>query len=221
MKKKLLAVVFVVVFAVCFSAPAFAWKNVRIGKWNFEKAWMAYVMLKDDMSTEYFKAAADSFGKALAADPPSRTARFVSNLTMAGISFYMAGRYAECIDAMTMAYRTENSMWEANLYIGLAWARQGNKNKAVTFFKKYLESMPSQRTLSDDVAKQLDEMAQGVTTLNDAASSIAKAAQLQFIRNISLNFSPHSLSPPQEQCSGAYWWRRNNAPCSSPDSLRN
>lgn len=213
MSRKYISIVMVAALVLLVASPVWAWKDVRTGARNFEKAWQAYTSLMDDKARGHFVVAADAFAKGLNADPTSRSARQSSNLTMAGISFYMVGRYAESVDAMNMAYRVENKMWEANLFIGLSWLRQGDKTKGLEFLQKYLESMPSQRILSNMVAKQMGEMNDGVTDLDEAAANIDKAVQLQFIHNISLNYSPCSLSPSTEQCRGPYWWRRNSARC--------
>lgn len=211
-KKVFISLVTILVLGV-FVSSAFAWRSVRTGKHNFEKAWLAYANLQDAKAMSYFEQSASAFAEALAVDPPSKTARYVSNLTMAGISFYYAGRYDECIENMTLAHRKEKRIWEANLFIGLSHGRLGNKANAIEFLNLYLQSMPSQRNLSDTVIKQLAALDAGETTLAEALNEVDKATQLQFIHNISLNFTPRSSNPSTERCSGAYWWRKNSSPC--------
>jgi len=194
---------------------AFAWRSVRTGQKNFERAWQAYTYLQQDKAVEYFKTSADAYAKALAADPPSRTARFASTLAMAGISFYYAGRYAECIEAMETAHRKEKRIWEANLFIGLSHARLGEKAKAIESLNAYLESLPSQRILSNSVTEQIKDIEGDSTSLADAADHIDKATTSQFVDNINFNHSPRTSNPSIERCSGTYWWRNNRAPCES------
>ena len=171
------------------------------GQKNFERAWQAYTSLQPDKADKFFKTAATAYAKALAADPPSRTARFASTLAMAGISFYYAGRYEECIDTMGLAYRKEDRIWEANLFIGLSRARLDDKAKAVKFLNLYLQSTPSQRILSNSIAQQIKVLEADSSPLSDAADQIEKAIPLQFVNNINLNNSPRSSNPATERCS--------------------
>lgn len=202
-----------IVASILFAPPAFAWKSVRVGQKNFERAWERYTMLEPDKANEFFKKSADAFAEALAADPPSKTARFISTLTMAGMSFYFADRYEESIDAMELVQRKEKKIWETNIFIGLAKARLGDETKAVEFLNLYLQSMPSQRVLSNAVTQQLEQLGTKSVTLIDATANIDKALQLQFIENINWNNS-RSTNPANERCSGSLWWRKNRAPCS-------
>ena len=205
--------VFIFAF-VLFGPPAFAWKEVRTGQRNFERAWQAYTSSQPDKANKFFKVAATAYAEALAADPPSRTARYASTLTMAGISFYYAGRHEECIDAMGLAYKKENKVWEANLFIGLSNARLGDKARAVEFLNLYLQSMPSQRILSSSVTQQLKNLETGSGSLSDSVKQIEKVLPLQFINNTTFNNAPRSSNPSFERCGGSFWWRKNKAPCS-------
>jgi len=195
------------------SAPAFAWQAVRSGQKSFKRAWRAYTSLQQDKATMYFKKAATSYAKALAADPPSRTARFASTLTMAGMSFYYAGQLDACINAMHLASSKNKKIWEAYLFTGLSHARQGDKAKTVEFLNRYLESRPSQRILSNSVTQQIENMEADSGSLDDAVTQIEKSTMSQYVDNI-IHTNTRSSNPSIERCSGAYWWRKYKAPCS-------
>jgi hypothetical protein len=196
-----------------FATPAHAWESVRSGQKSFERAWQAFTSLQQDTATMYFKKAATFYEKALSADPPSRTARFASTLTMAGMSFYYAGQQDACINAMGMASGKNGKIWETYLFTGLSHARQGDKIKTIEFLNHYLDSRPSQRILSNSVSRQIESMETDFTSLNEAVTQIEKAITLQYIDNIN-HTNSRSSNPSIERCSGPYWWRKYKAPCS-------
>ncbi len=202
---------FAVVFAL-LSPSAFARSMTRTGQKNFERAWQAYTSRQQEKAALSFKKASTAYAKALAENPPSRVALFASTLTMAGISFYHSGRFKECIKTMTLAFTKNKKIWETNIFIGLSQARLGDKAKTIEFLTRYLQSMPSQRILSDSVTRPIESINADSVTLIDAADQIDKSMILQFINNINLNNS-RSSNPAIERCSGNFWWRRNRSPC--------
>lgn len=213
MNKYITPLLTIIVTFMLLAPPAFAWRSVRTGQRTFERAWLAYVSLQQDKADEFFKDAATAFSTALAVDPPSRTSQYASTLTMAGISFYYAGKYEECITTMELAHGKDNKIWEANIFIALSNARLGNKDNALEFLILYLQSMPSQRNLSKAVMQQIEDIETGSRSLEEGIGQIEKALPLQFINNINLNNASRSSNPAIERCGGAYWWRKNRSPC--------
>lgn len=199
----------VIVATLLLASSALAWRSVRTGQKNFERAWSALLFKRMDKANEYFAKAADSFGQALAEQPPSRSTMFPSNLTMAGMSLYYAGRYQECIDAMDKATQKNDRIWEGFLYKGLSFAAMDEKEKVIKNLTAYIKSSPGQYTISNEVEKQLTNLETETGSLQDAITAIQKAAIDQFEDNYTLQSSPND----NEQCSGMFWWRYNKAPC--------
>lgn len=211
MKKVITILLGTVLAVVLFLPPAHAWRSVRTGQKNFERAWSAYLYKRPDKASEYFGKAADAFGLALAENPPSRTTMFASNLTMAGISSYYAGRYDQAIDAMDKAINKDDTIWEAYLYTALSYARKGDKAKAEEFLKRYLKSNASQPILSDAAARQLTDLDTDSGSLEGVAPALEDAAYRQFINNV--NFTGRYPATVDGQCNSPFWWRNNRAPC--------
>lgn len=219
MKKHLTIPLIVFVMATLFATSAFAWRSVRTGQKNFERAWSAYLFRRADNAQKYFTKAADAFGSALAEKPPSRTTMFASNLAMAGISFYHAGRYQDCIDAMDKAKRKERKLWEAYLFAALSHARLGDKAQTIESLKAYINTSPTQPILSSEVNRQLTDLETDSGTVGAAADVLDKAAFEQFENN--MKFTGRAASNPNERCNGNYWWRTNRTPCSEKQYIDN
>ncbi|WP_419785306.1 tetratricopeptide repeat protein [Pseudodesulfovibrio sp.] len=201
-----------VLFVAVVSTPdAHAWRNVRTGKSNFERAWSAFMFKRPEKAKPYFVEAADAFGQALAENPPSRTALFPSNLTMAGISSYYAGRYEQSLAAMQRATDKDDSIWEAYIYSALAQARQGDKAKTVESLKAYIRSNPSQSILSSEVQRQITDLETDSASLEKVITPLEDALSRQFHNNVI--FVGPRADNPSELCSGPFWWRNNRKPC--------
>lgn len=211
MKKHLISLTAIVILSAMLAQPALAWRSVRTGQKNFERAWSAYHFKRQDKATGYFTDAADGFGKALKEYPPSRTAMFPSNLTMAGISFYYAGQYDQCIDAMGKAVYKDANIWEAYIYAALSHARLGNLDDTVKDLKAYIKSSPTQAMLSNDVKQQITDLETASATLPVAADSLEAALYKQF--NYNTNLQKNNISNLNDLCSGSFWWRSNKSPC--------
>lgn len=208
--KKYASLTTVLVLAIVMTATsAFAWRSVRTGQKNFERAWSAMHFKRMDQAKKDFTKAADAFGQALAEQPPSRTTMFASNLTMAGISLYYGGRYQECIDAMDKAVRKDKRIWEGYLYKALSLAAMDDKAETAKTLRAYLQSSPGQPILSNEVKRQITNLETDSGTLADARSAIDKAATEQFENNYTLR----RPSSNNDLCSGIFWWRYDNAPC--------
>ena len=212
MKKQIVVFLATALAVVLFASSALAWRSVRTGQKNFERAWSAYLFKQPDKAQGYFVKAADAFAEALAETPPSRTTMFASNLAMAGISLYHAGRYQECIDAMAKAMTKDGRMWEAPLYTALSHARLGEAAKTVESLKAYLKTSPTQAILSEEVNRQLTNLETGSGSLDGAADAVDAAAFDQFSNNET--FTGPNASNGNERCDGVYWWRNNKSPCS-------
>lgn len=196
---------------ILFATSAFAWRSLRTGTKNFERAWSSYLFKRPDKATGYFTKAANAFGEALAEQPPSRSTMFPSNLAMAGMSFYHAGRYEESIDAMQKAIAKNRNIWEAPLYTALSHARLGDTTKAVESFNAYFKSGPSQAIISDTISRLMPEIENGSLSLEKAANEIDGATHSQFEQNV--NVSGRSTPTDNDRCNGSFWWRYNRAPC--------
>nr|WP_321255503.1 hypothetical protein [uncultured Pseudodesulfovibrio sp.] len=203
----------ILLFATVASAQG--WRSVQNGDKNFERAWRTYTTQQTAKAEGYFVRAADAYGDALKADPPSRTTRFPSTLAKAGISFYSAKRYQECIDTMKITLTRDKRMWEPALYTALSYARLGDSENTVKTLQTFVTALSSQRIISDAASLQIKSLETGKTTLDDVADALDAATQKQFIENISRNNSPRDVGLTAERCNGAYWWRRNMAPCHS------
>lgn len=218
--KKTIGVLLATVLAIVLLIPsAHAWRSVRTGQKNFERAWSAFLFKRSDKAMEYFGKAADAFGLALEENPPSRTTLFPSNLTMSGISAYYAGRYDQVIEALDKAIYKDDTIWEAYLYTALAYARQGDKAKTVEFLERYLKANPSQPILSNAVQKQLTDLQTDSGPLDSVAPALEAAAFRQFSNNVT--FSNRDGSNDAGQCNGPFWWRNNRAPCNQNRILSN
>ncbi len=209
MKKQLAFITALFLITTMLTSTAFAWRSVRTGQKNFERAWSALHFKRMDNVDKYFTKAAEAYGQALAEKPPSRTTMFASNLTMAGMSLYYADRYQECVDAMDMAVKKDDRIWEGFLYKGLSLAAMDEKEEAVKAFIAYMKSSPGQPILSSAVEKQITDLETDSGTLTTAIPIIEKAAVDQFQNNVTLQNTPRE----SEQCSAMYWWRYNKAPC--------
>lgn len=209
MKKQLTFIITIILTVSLLSSTAFAWRSVRTGQKNFERAWSALHFQRMDRAMEYFSKAAESFGQALAEQPPSRTTMFASNLTMAGMSLYYAGRYQECVDTMDKATSKDKRIWEGYLYKALSLASMEDKEGTIKALTAYIQSSPGQPILSSTVMKQLTDLETDSGSLAEAIPAIENAAVSQFENNYNLQISPNE----NNQCSGQYWWRYNKAPC--------
>lgn len=212
MKKQTLIFISLVIVLTMFATSAFAWRSVRTGQKNFERAWSAYLFKRHEKAKEHYIKAANAFGEALAEKPPSRTTMFASNLTLAGMSLYNADRYEETIDAMKKATSKDRRLWEAPLYTALSQAQLGDKAKTIEALHAYIKTSPGQAILSNEVNKQLTDLETDSGTLESAVKKIEAAIFTQFSQNVTLN----GRSAPDENglCNGRYWWRYNKAPCS-------
>ena len=211
MKKTIIILLGAVLAVALFLPSAHAWRSVRTGQKNFERAWSAYLFKNQDRADQYFAKAADAFAQALAENPPSRTTMFVSNLTQAGMSMYYAGRYDQAIDAMDKAIFKDDSVWEPFIYTALSQARKGDAREAVIFLKRYLKANPNQPFLSDEVQKQIEGVEEKGASIEDAAAALDGVLLQQFINN--LNFRGRNPGSVDGLCEGRFWWRYNRAPC--------
>jgi len=196
-------------------APAQAWRSVQNGDKNFERAWRTYSSRQTDKADGYFARSAEAYSDALKDDPPSRTARFPSTLAKAGISFYYAKRYQECVNTMKLTLTRDKRMWEPALYTALSYARLGDSENTIKTLQNFVTSLSSQRIISDAAVIQIKALETGTATLDSAADALDAATQQQFIENINRNNSPRDIGLTAERCNGTYWWRRNMAPCHS------
>jgi len=211
MKKISIYLTTAIIMTVLLAPPAFAWRSVRTGQKNFERAWSAYILKKQDKADKYFTKSAEGFGIALKEYPPSRTAMFPSNLAMAGISFYYAGQYQQCIDTMDKAAYKDDKIWEAYIYTALSYARTDNNDETIKYLKAYIKSAPMQSMLSNEVKKQTTNLETNSGTLTAAADALDAAAFKQF--NYNINLQGNNITNFNNQCTGSYWWRNNRSPC--------
>lgn len=188
---------------------------VTTGDKNFERAWNAFNFNQMDKADAYFKAAADNYRETTNDDPPARTTRFRSTRLKAGISFYFAGEYEACVKAMKLAVTRKESVWEANLFSGLSYARMDDKDNTIKSLTLFIDDMSSQRVLTNVVIPQLKGIEDGTIQLQAAADAIDKAFHDQISQNINLSRTPQNTSIPGEHCSRRYWWRYNKKPCMS------
>lgn len=212
MKKQLSIILVVITTITLLASCAFAWRSIRTGQKNFERAWRAYLSQQPEKAADYYVKAADAFGQALAETPPSRSTMFPSNLAMAGMSLYNAGQYEASINAMEMAAKKDKNLWESYLYAGLSQAQLGNASEAVNGLNAYLDAAPAQAILSAEVEKQITALEAGPTRMDSNIAALEKAMLAQSMRNYTFS----KRMPPNsslEHCSGQYWWRYNKAPC--------
>jgi len=164
-----------------------------------------------DKAIPHFKNAAAEYSEALQQDPPPRTMRFTSTLIKAGISFFYAGDYQQCIKAMGMAVKQNKKMWESPLFSSLAQAKLGNKEATFKSLQAFQDAQPSQRLISKAISAQLPGMQNGAVPFDTGMATIEKAVQDQFAYN--WTHKGNQRSTPLEACSGTFWWRNNPAPC--------
>ncbi|MBU4192637.1 MAG: hypothetical protein KKD85_10010, partial [Proteobacteria bacterium] len=192
-------------------AASHAWTSARTGQKNFERAWSAFMFKRTEPAMDYFVKAADSFGAGLAEEPPSRTTMFPSNLTMAGMSLYYAGRHQEVAAPMEMVMTKDDRVWEAPFFTALACARLGDEAGTIDHLTLFLKTSPAQPILANAVIHQLEALKQGQGSLADTATTLEQAAFDQFDNNIT--FIGVNASNPQDACDGNYWWRYSRSPC--------
>jgi tetratricopeptide (TPR) repeat protein len=218
MHKRILTICLIIAATAMFApTQSWAWVTVRTGQKNFERAWSAYMFRRDERALEYFTKGADAFGASLSEDPQSRTTQFASNLTMAGMSLYYAGRYDQAVPPLEQVMAKDARVWEAPLFSGLSRARQGDKAGAVTFWESYLKTSPSQAIISNEIVRQIAALDAGKTTIDDAASAVERATFDQYDNNIT--FTGPKADSPQNLCGGSYWWRYSKAPCEKRRSI--
>ena len=211
MKKSIIILSGAVLAVVLLLPEAHAWRSVRTGQKNFERAWSAYLFKRQDRADEYFARAADAFGQALTENPPSRTTMFPSNLVQAGMSMYYAGRYDQAVNAMDKAIFKDDSLWEPFIYTAVSQARKGDSREALRFLQRYLKTNPNQPILSDEARRQIEGLQGKSASLEDVVMAMEGALLQQFINN--LNFRGRNPSSVGGLCEGAFWWRNNRAPC--------
>lgn len=209
--RKISLILLAVIVLLTTVAPTTA--SVSGGDREFERAWRVFTARQEDRATDYFKAAAALYGEAMSEDPMGRTMRFQSTLLKAGISSYYAGQYDQSIKAMGLAVRKGERIWESDLYTALSYAMKGDKEKAMEFIGKFMDSMSSQRFITDAVQRQMPGLKAGTTSLEDGFADIDDATKKQFVDNILRNSNRRTMGTPMEQCSGTFWWRLNAAPC--------
>lgn len=215
LKNRSLICLVTVLACVMLASSAFAWQSVRTGKKDFERGWRAYLSKQPQKAAGYFAESADAFGQALAEDPPSRTAMFASNLTMAGMSMYFAGRYEKSVSIMQMVAEDDDSIWESYIMAALSQGRLGHADSMEEGLDAYLDAAPAQSVLSNMVQKQQTALEKGETTPENAVAAIEKSMRKQFVKNYT--FSRRSIHEGKEHCSGSFWWRYYKAPCSRYD----
>jgi tetratricopeptide (TPR) repeat protein len=198
------------------ACPAAA--SARGGDRNFERAWRVFSNSQTDKAVEYFKKAAQEYAQALQEDPPSRTMRFPSTLIKAGISFYYAGDYDQCVKTMKLAVRKDERIWEADIYTALSQARQGDADAALKSLGLFLDSMSSQRFITNEVVSQMPGMKDGSVPLANGMELIEQSVQRQIVDNVVKTKNRRAGPIPKEQCSGPYWWRMSASPCSTASS---
>lgn len=211
MKKRLTTCLVIALAGVLFASTALAWRSVRTGQKNFERAWRSYLSKQPDKAYGYFARSADGFAEALAEDPPGRTTLFSSNLTMAGLAFYHAGRYREAVSTMKRVADKNDSIWEAYIIAALSQGRLGNESKMADALKAYLDAAPGQLLLSGAVKREQAALEKGTQGVENAVSQVEQAMLDQFERNDT--FSKNNVPSSKEYCSGTFWWRYNKAPC--------
>lgn len=213
MKKTTVSLIIACLAVVTLSSSALAWRSVRTGQKNFERAWRASMSMRQDTAAGYYARAADAFSQALAEVPPSRTTMFSSNLTMAGMSFYYAGRYQECVDTMDKVLTEDRSMnvWEAPLYSALASGELGNKKETVKYLNRLIDYQAYQPILMNVVSRVLPELENGSASLASATEAVGKAALQQFLDNT--NTPSVKQENQSTHCSGRFWWRMNKDTC--------
>jgi len=217
MRKMLILIAAVIFAAALYSADSHAWISARTGQRNFERAWSAFMSKQSDTAMEYFAKSADAYGLALDENPPSRTTTFPSNLVMAGIAGYYAGRNDQVLEAMGKALDKDDSIWEGYIYSALAYARMNDKAHAEEFLEKYIKSNPSQSILSSEVLRQISNLDDGAVVTN-VVSPLENALFDQFHNNVV--FVGNRSDDPSGMCGGAYWWRNNRQPCDKQFNFR-
>lgn len=211
MKKTSIILLGAALAVVLLFPEAQAWRSVRTGQKNFERAWSAFVFKRPERADEYFAKAADAFSQALAENPPSRTTMFASNLTQAGMSMYFAGRYDQAIAAMDKAIFKDDTVWEPYLFTALSHARKEGAKEAVVFLKRYIKSNPGQPILSGEAQKQIEGLEKGAVSPDAAATALEHAFLVQIINNI--NFAGRNPADANGMCDQPFWWRNNRSPC--------
>lgn len=193
--------------------------SVFTGNRNFERAWRVYVTRNDPKAEEYFKASAQAYAAALQEDPMERTMKFQSSMVKAGIAMYFAGDYDLCIKTLTTAQGKDDKIWDAALFAALAQGRKGDVKATLAAFDKFLAANSSQRYITTEMSKVLPGVENGTIKLADAIDAIEKETQHQFVDNVN-RYDRLNTAPAPEACNGAYWWRKNSAPCQQ-DMFRN
>ncbi|WP_243545279.1 tetratricopeptide repeat protein [Pseudodesulfovibrio tunisiensis] len=210
MRRSITIPVVALLCAAFLSAPACA-DPVRSGRKAFERAWPAWQRGNQENAAKYFEQAASAYAEMLAAGDKYRSASFASNLGMAGMSFYFTGKYAECISTMEQAAARDPNLWEAYLFSGLASARLGNAEAALSQWKLFQEKGTSQRFIQQSVGLQVTNLETGEGSLEAAVAPVEKATWKQFRNNAT--FRRADDNEPNSRCSGSYWWRNSRTPC--------
>lgn len=213
--KKHIATVLAIALLLTAATPAMAWQALRSGDKNFERGWHAMTNNLPVEAKAYFTEAATLFAEAYSEDPPSRSARFPTNRAKAGISYYYAQRYQECLDMMKLTMDKRGKLWEANLYAALAAGQLGDREYSLEQFKAFRETMASQRIISNALSDKLTALEKGEITFEEAITAIDMAVTDQFKYNVKMNLTPRNAGVNNERCSGRYWWRKNDAPCTT------
>lgn len=209
--KRSIIVLTVLLSLTMLACSAHAWRSIRTGQKNFERAWSSWLYKRPDKAAEEFSKAADAFAAALAEVPPSRTTEFPSNLTMAGISLYFAGRYEQCYSPMEMAARKDRTIWEALLIPAMASARLGDKEATAKYLDAYLQSPSDQFVINSEAVKQQQALKAGSANLDAMADALEAAMLQQILRNV--NTVGRRAPLPVNQCNGQFWWRYSRKPC--------
>lgn len=194
------------------SLPAQAVSPVRSGDRNFQRGWKSLSFNNMDTALGHFRKAADAYARAMTEDADNHTLQFPSTKTKAGMSLYYAERYRECLDVMGQVPGQKKRLWEPAIYTALSHGFLGDKDAMTTWLGRYLDLLPGQPILSNEVKRQLQAMEAGSASTLDAAAAIDTAILKQARNNIVLR--SRTLPFGLEKCNGAYWWRFNRAPCS-------
>lgn len=207
-KKVLWLTLAVVLFA--FSGQAMAQPLTAVGLRNFMRGRIAEMRDAPADAKVYFGRAADAFTGYIAQQDGAGGQVFISDLTMAGMAEYKAGRFAEAAATLARVRKTEPDMHEGWSFGGMAEARLGHREQAVELWEAYPVTA-GQMYVAEAVRTQAAEVRAGKASLDQAATAVEAALHKQDVYNTHMNRNANL--PFTDLCSGQFWWRSADMPC--------
>lgn len=200
--------------AVLLATLAGCVSTLNVADRSFESARRNRLRGNPEAATQEYSAAATAYNQSFEANRKDGRTPFLSSRLKAGMSLYWSGQSRAALDLFTTLFDARDRTRETLVYGGLAAADLGNKDAAVKFWSE-LGPAHDVYTLRQGVQKALAGLDNGSMTTEQAQETVRQALLDQDKRDVLQRLTPASQLSGENTCSGRFWWRYNESPCSS------